>query len=84
MVLTDMILREKIGMEIFLLDTGRLPVETYDLLAKVWKSSTAPRSKCFTRSTIWSRSMCVRMASTPSTSPSTCARAAAMCARLNR
>jgi phosphoadenosine phosphosulfate reductase len=37
MVLTDMILKNKIGLEIFLLDTGRLPVETYDLLAKVEK-----------------------------------------------
>ena len=34
MVLTDMILKNRIGLEIFLLDTGRLPVETYDLLAK--------------------------------------------------
>lgn len=37
MVLTDMILREKIDLEIFLLDTGRLPLETYDLLAEVEK-----------------------------------------------
>lgn len=36
-VLTDLILREKIDLEIFLLDTGRLPIETYDLLAAVEK-----------------------------------------------
>lgn len=37
MVLTDLILREKIGIEIFLLDTGRLPIETYELLATTEK-----------------------------------------------
>ncbi|HEY8118013.1 MAG TPA: phosphoadenylyl-sulfate reductase [Methylophilaceae bacterium] len=35
MVLTDIILREKLPIEIFSLDTGRLPVETYDLIAEV-------------------------------------------------
>lgn len=35
MVLTDIILRERLPIEIFSLDTGRLPVETYDLMAKV-------------------------------------------------
>lgn len=35
MVLTDIILRERLPIEIFSLDTGRLPVETYDLIAKV-------------------------------------------------
>jgi len=34
MVLTDIIQRQKIAIEIFSLDTGRLPVETYDLIAK--------------------------------------------------
>lgn len=33
MVLTDIILREALNIEIFSLDTGRLPVETYDLIA---------------------------------------------------
>lgn len=33
MVLTDIILREALAIEIFSLDTGRLPVETYDLMA---------------------------------------------------
>ncbi|HTH95649.1 MAG TPA: phosphoadenylyl-sulfate reductase [Rhodocyclaceae bacterium] len=37
MVLTDLILKHKIDLEIFLLDTGRLPTETYDLLAAVEK-----------------------------------------------
>jgi phosphoadenosine phosphosulfate reductase len=35
MVLTDLIVREKLAIEIFSLDTGRLPLETYDLMAKV-------------------------------------------------
>lgn len=35
MVLTDIILREQLAIEIFSLDTGRLPVETYDLIAEV-------------------------------------------------
>jgi phosphoadenosine phosphosulfate reductase len=35
MVLTDLIVRGKLGIEIFSLDTGRLPLETYDLIAEV-------------------------------------------------
>ena len=35
MVLTDIIMREKLAIEIFSLDTGRLPVETYQLMAEV-------------------------------------------------
>lgn len=35
MVLSDMILSEQLGIEIFSLDTGRLPVETYTLMAEV-------------------------------------------------
>ena len=34
MVLTDIILREHLAIEIFSLDTGRLPAETYDLIAE--------------------------------------------------
>jgi len=34
MVLTDIIQRHQLGIEIFSLDTGRLPTETYDLIAK--------------------------------------------------
>lgn len=37
MVLTDLIVREVPEIEIFSLDTGRLPVETYDLIARVRK-----------------------------------------------
>lgn len=37
MVLTDLIVREKLAIEIFSLDTGRLPLETYDLMAEVQK-----------------------------------------------
>ena len=35
MVLTDIILRENLPIEIFSLDTGRLPAETYTLIAEV-------------------------------------------------
>ncbi|MBN8443346.1 MAG: phosphoadenylyl-sulfate reductase [Thauera sp.] len=35
MVLTDLILREKLPIEIFSLDTGRLPAETYTLIGEV-------------------------------------------------
>ena len=35
MVLTDLIVSEKLEIEIFSLDTGRLPGETYDLIAQV-------------------------------------------------
>ncbi len=37
MVLTDLIVRNKLDIEIFSLDTGRLPLETYDLIAEVKK-----------------------------------------------
>lgn len=37
MVLTDLILRHRIGIDIFSLDTGRLPTETYDLMGEVEK-----------------------------------------------
>lgn len=35
MVLTDLILRHQLPVEIFSLDTGRLPAETYELMGKV-------------------------------------------------
>jgi phosphoadenosine phosphosulfate reductase len=35
MVLTDIIVREKLAIEIFSLDTGRLPAETYTLMGEV-------------------------------------------------
>ena len=37
MVLTDIILKNQLAIEIFSLDTGRLPVETYDLIAETEK-----------------------------------------------
>lgn len=37
MVLTNLIVNEKLDIEIFSLDTGRLPLETYDLIAEVKK-----------------------------------------------
>ncbi len=38
MVLTDLILKNKLPIEIFSLDTGRLPTETYDLMAETEKT----------------------------------------------
>ena len=38
MVLTDLILRNNLAIEIFSLDTGRLPVETYNLIARTEQS----------------------------------------------
>ncbi len=38
MVLTDIIAKEKLNIEIFSLDTGRLPPETYTLMAEVEKT----------------------------------------------
>lgn len=35
MVLTDLIMKDKLGIEIFSLDTGRLPTETYDLMQRL-------------------------------------------------
>ncbi|MDT3672320.1 MAG: phosphoadenylyl-sulfate reductase [Aromatoleum sp.] len=46
MVLTDLILREKLPIEIFSLDTGRLPAETYTLIGDVEKRY-ATRLKVF-------------------------------------
>ncbi|PKO89722.1 MAG: phosphoadenylyl-sulfate reductase [Betaproteobacteria bacterium HGW-Betaproteobacteria-12] len=37
MVLTDLIVKAKLPIEIFSLDTGRLPLETYDLMAELQK-----------------------------------------------
>ena len=37
MVLTDIILKNQVAIEIFSLDTGRLPTETYDLIAETEK-----------------------------------------------
>ena len=38
MVLTDIVQREALAIEIFSLDTGRLPTETYDLIASTEKT----------------------------------------------
>ena len=37
MVMTDIILKNQLAMDIFSLDTGRLPTETYDLIAETEK-----------------------------------------------
>jgi phosphoadenosine phosphosulfate reductase len=46
MVLTDLILRERLPIEIFSLDTGRLPAETYTLIGEV-EQRYATRLKVF-------------------------------------
>jgi phosphoadenosine phosphosulfate reductase len=50
MVLTDIILRERLPIEIFSLDTGRLPGETYDLIGEVEKAYGAKLKIFFPRS----------------------------------
>jgi phosphoadenosine phosphosulfate reductase len=50
MVLTDIILREQLPIEIFSLDTGRLPVETYDLISEVEKTYNTRLKIFFPRS----------------------------------
>lgn len=50
MVLTDIILRERLPIEIFSLDTGRLPVETYDLIAEVERTYGSKLKVFFPRS----------------------------------
>jgi phosphoadenosine phosphosulfate reductase len=50
MVLTDIILREQLPIEIFSLDTGRLPVETYELMAEVEKTYNTRLKVFFPRS----------------------------------
>lgn len=50
MVLTDIILRQQLPIEIFSLDTGRLPVETYNLMAEVEKTYNTKLKIFFPRS----------------------------------
>jgi phosphoadenosine phosphosulfate reductase len=50
MVLTDIILRARLPIEIFSLDTGRLPGETYDLIGEVEKTYGAKLKIFFPRS----------------------------------
>jgi phosphoadenosine phosphosulfate reductase len=50
MVLTDIILREPLAIEIFSLDTGRLPTETYDLIAEVERNYQTKLKVYFPRS----------------------------------
>lgn len=50
MVLTDIILREQLPIEIFSLDTGRLPTETYDLIAEVERTYSTRLKIFFPRS----------------------------------
>jgi phosphoadenosine phosphosulfate reductase len=49
MLLTDLIQRHAINIEIFTLDTGRLPAETYDLMAKAEKHYGARPTTWFPR-----------------------------------
>ncbi|HEX5538919.1 MAG TPA: phosphoadenylyl-sulfate reductase [Methylophilaceae bacterium] len=50
MVLTDIMLREQLPIEIFSLDTGRLPAETYDLIAEVERTYNTRLKIFFPRS----------------------------------
>jgi phosphoadenosine phosphosulfate reductase len=50
MVLTDIIKREQLPIEIFSLDTGRLPTETYDLIAEVERTYNTKLKIFFPRS----------------------------------
>lgn len=50
MVLTNIILRQQLPIEIFSLDTGRLPVETYNLMAEVEKTYNTKLKIFFPRS----------------------------------
>lgn len=50
MVLTDVILRAALPIEIFSLDTGRLPTETYDLMAAVERKYNTKLKVYFPRS----------------------------------
>ena len=47
MVLTDLIAKHQSGIEMFSLDTGRLPQETYDLMQEVRKRYSVPLKICF-------------------------------------
>lgn len=47
MVVTDLIARHAIGIEIFSLDTGRLPAETYDLMQKTAETYPAVPVKVY-------------------------------------
>jgi phosphoadenosine phosphosulfate reductase len=50
MVLTDIIFKNQIAIEIFSLDTGRLPTETYDLIAEVERTYNTKLNVYFPRS----------------------------------
>ncbi|BCL76078.1 phosphoadenosine phosphosulfate reductase [Jeongeupia sp. HS-3] len=47
MVITDLIARHEIGIDIFSLDTGRLPTETYDLMQKTGEQYPAKKVLVF-------------------------------------
>ncbi|WP_148717468.1 phosphoadenylyl-sulfate reductase [Chitinolyticbacter meiyuanensis] len=47
MVITDLIARHQLNIEVFSLDTGRLPAETYDLMAKVRETYPAAQVVTF-------------------------------------
>ena len=83
MVLTDIIMRNQLPIEIFSLDTGRLTTETYDLIQRL-RRHYGLTLKLFSRATTWSNRSCAHMASTASTSRWNSARPAAMRARSSR
>ncbi len=71
MVLTDLIVKAKLPIEIFSLDTGRLPLETYDLMAEVQKHYGLKLKLYFPQPRGSRKPTFASTASTPSTTRST-------------
>ena len=82
MVLTDLIGRHYPGIEMFTLDTGRLPEETYTLMQKVRMVTISMLSRT-SRSLRRLRNTFSIMVRTVSMTAWTCVRPAAICARWN-
>ena len=80
MVLTDIILRKKLPISLFSLDTGRLPVETYDLMARVEAHYQTKLTLYFPQHESVNATF-ERTASMPFTTASTYVKIAATCAR---
>jgi phosphoadenosine phosphosulfate reductase len=71
MVLTDLILAEKLPIEIFSLDTGRLPAETYTLMGEV-EQHYGTRLKLYFPDATAVENMCAARGSTRSTTVLSC------------
>jgi len=83
MVLTDLIAKHQPDIQMFSLDTGRLPKETYDLIHEVGQQYEVPLKVYFPDSTLVQDTL-PRTASTAFTTAWRVARLAATCARWNR